>query len=121
MAERDSTGAGLKQGHVHGATDELGDHALGEGHYVTDLHAAVLHLPGWTMVAWKSLAVNASTSNTAERLTQYRRDNWSTARIAMVGFYRDCGLPSLGGSSFCVRPIGAVAPNRLGTDALNSC
>jgi hypothetical protein len=31
---------------VHGATDELGYHALGEGHYVTDLHATVLHLLG---------------------------------------------------------------------------
>ena len=39
-------GAGIKQGHVHGATDELGYHALGEGHYVTDLHATVLHLLG---------------------------------------------------------------------------
>lgn len=39
-------GAGLKRGHVHGATDELGYHALGEGHYVTDLHATVLHLMG---------------------------------------------------------------------------
>ncbi|MDA1049059.1 MAG: DUF1501 domain-containing protein [Planctomycetota bacterium] len=39
-------GAGLKQGHVHGATDELGYHALGDGHYVTDLHATVLHLLG---------------------------------------------------------------------------
>ncbi|MCC6508339.1 MAG: DUF1501 domain-containing protein [Pirellulaceae bacterium] len=39
-------GAGLKKGHVHGATDELGYHALGEGHYVTDLHATVLHLMG---------------------------------------------------------------------------
>jgi hypothetical protein len=39
-------GAGIKKGHVHGATDELGYHALGEGHYVTDLHATVLHLLG---------------------------------------------------------------------------
>lgn len=39
-------GAGLKNGYVHGATDELGYHALGEGHYVTDLHATVLHLMG---------------------------------------------------------------------------
>jgi hypothetical protein len=39
-------GAGLRRGHVHGATDELGYHALGEGHYVTDLHATVLHLLG---------------------------------------------------------------------------
>lgn len=39
-------GAGLKRGYVHGATDELGYHALGEGHYVTDLHATVLHLLG---------------------------------------------------------------------------
>jgi hypothetical protein len=39
-------GAGLKKGHVHGATDELGYHALGDGHYVTDLHATVLRLLG---------------------------------------------------------------------------
>ncbi len=39
-------GAGLKRGYVHGATDELGYHALGKGHYVTDLHATVLHLLG---------------------------------------------------------------------------
>jgi len=39
-------GAGIKKGHVHGATDELGYHALGDGHYVTDLHATVLHLLG---------------------------------------------------------------------------
>lgn len=39
-------GAGLKRGYVHGATDELGYHALGDGHYVTDLHATVLHLLG---------------------------------------------------------------------------
>ncbi|TXT38478.1 MAG: hypothetical protein FD138_362 [Planctomycetota bacterium] len=39
-------GAGLKKGYVHGATDELGYHALGEGHYVTDLHATTLHLLG---------------------------------------------------------------------------
>lgn len=39
-------GAGVKAGYVHGATDELGYNALGEGHYVTDLHATVLHLLG---------------------------------------------------------------------------
>jgi uncharacterized protein (DUF1501 family) len=39
-------GAGLKRGFVHGETDELGYHALGEGHYVTDLHATVLRLLG---------------------------------------------------------------------------
>lgn len=39
-------GAGVKRGYVHGETDELGYHALGEGHYVTDLHATVLHLLG---------------------------------------------------------------------------
>jgi len=39
-------GAGLKKGYVHGATDELGFHALNPGHYVTDLHATVLHLMG---------------------------------------------------------------------------
>lgn len=39
-------GAGIKGGMVHGATDELGFHALEPGHYVTDLHATVLHLLG---------------------------------------------------------------------------
>jgi len=39
-------GAGVKNGYIHGETDELGYHALGEGHYVTDLHATVLHLLG---------------------------------------------------------------------------
>ena len=39
-------GAGVKKGIVHGATDELGFHALEPGHYVTDMHATVLHLLG---------------------------------------------------------------------------
>ncbi len=39
-------GAGVKQGFVHGATDELGFHAVEHPHYVTDVHATVLHLLG---------------------------------------------------------------------------
>ncbi len=39
-------GAGIKKGYVHGETDELGYHALGDAHYVTDLHATVLYLLG---------------------------------------------------------------------------
>ncbi|VTR96582.1 DUF1501 domain-containing protein [Tuwongella immobilis] len=39
-------GAGLKRGIVHGATDELGFHAVESPHYVTDIHATVLHLLG---------------------------------------------------------------------------
>jgi len=39
-------GAGVKRGFTHGETDELGYHALGEGHYVTDVHATVCHLLG---------------------------------------------------------------------------
>ena len=39
-------GAGVKRGYVHGATDELGFHAIEPGHYVTDLHATVLYLMG---------------------------------------------------------------------------
>jgi len=39
-------GAGVKRGHVHGATDELGFHALEPAHYITDIHATVLHLMG---------------------------------------------------------------------------
>ena len=39
-------GGGVKGGVVHGATDELGFHAAEDRHYVTDLHATVLHLLG---------------------------------------------------------------------------
>jgi hypothetical protein len=39
-------GGGLKQGVAHGKTDELGFHAIEERHYVTDIHATVLHQLG---------------------------------------------------------------------------
>jgi hypothetical protein len=39
-------GAGIKGGVAHGATDELGFHAVEYPHYVTDIHATVLHLLG---------------------------------------------------------------------------
>jgi hypothetical protein len=40
------SGGGLRRGIVHGATDELGHHAVENRHYVTDLHATVLHQLG---------------------------------------------------------------------------
>ncbi len=39
-------GGGIKGGTVHGATDEIGFHAAEHRHYVTDLHATVLHQLG---------------------------------------------------------------------------
>lgn len=39
-------GAGVKGGVVEGGTDELGFHAVEGGHYVTDIHATLLHLLG---------------------------------------------------------------------------
>jgi hypothetical protein len=39
-------GGGIKPGIVHGATDELGFHAVEHPHYVTDIHATVLRLLG---------------------------------------------------------------------------
>lgn len=39
-------GGGIKGGVAHGATDELGFHAVENRHYVTDLHATVLHQLG---------------------------------------------------------------------------
>ncbi|MGB8852731.1 MAG: DUF1501 domain-containing protein [Pirellulales bacterium] len=35
-------GGGIKGGHVHGATDDLGFHAVVDRHYVTDIHATIL-------------------------------------------------------------------------------
>ncbi len=39
-------GGGVKAGHVHGATDEYGWHAVEEPVHVHDLHATLLHLMG---------------------------------------------------------------------------
>ena len=39
-------GGGLKRGIVHGATDEIGFHAVENRHYVTDIHATILHQLG---------------------------------------------------------------------------
>ena len=39
-------GGGIKGGVVHGATDELGFHAVEKRHYITDLHATVMHQLG---------------------------------------------------------------------------
>ncbi len=35
-------GGGIKGGVVHGATDEIGFHAVADRHYVTDIHATIL-------------------------------------------------------------------------------
>jgi len=39
-------GGGIKGGVVHGATDEIGFHAVENRHYVTDIHATVLRQMG---------------------------------------------------------------------------
>jgi hypothetical protein len=39
-------GGGVKGGVVHGATDELGFHAVEDRHYVTDIHATIMQLLG---------------------------------------------------------------------------
>jgi len=39
-------GGGIKGGVVDGATDEIGFHAVSDRHYVTDIHATVLHQLG---------------------------------------------------------------------------
>jgi hypothetical protein len=39
-------GGGVKGGLAHGATDELGFHAVVDRHFITDIHATVLHQLG---------------------------------------------------------------------------
>lgn len=39
-------GGGVKGGFVHGKTDEIGFHAVENRHYVTDIHATILHQLG---------------------------------------------------------------------------
>ena len=40
-------GAGLKKGHVHGESDELGFNVVRDPVHVHDLHATLLHLLGF--------------------------------------------------------------------------
>jgi hypothetical protein len=39
-------GGGLRGGIAHGATDEIGFHAVEDRHYITDIHATILHQLG---------------------------------------------------------------------------
>jgi hypothetical protein len=39
-------GGGIRGGIVHGATDEIGFHAVENRHYVTDIHATILRQLG---------------------------------------------------------------------------
>jgi arylsulfatase A-like enzyme len=39
-------GGGIRGGTIHGATDEIGFHAVEHPHYVTDVHATIYHLLG---------------------------------------------------------------------------
>jgi hypothetical protein len=39
-------GGGIKPGVVHGATDEIGFHAVDHRHFITDIHATVMHQLG---------------------------------------------------------------------------
>jgi hypothetical protein len=39
-------GGGIKGGIIHGATDEIGFHGVENRHYVTDIHATILHQLG---------------------------------------------------------------------------
>ena len=39
-------GGGIKGGIIHGCTDEIGFHAVENRHYVTDIHATILHQLG---------------------------------------------------------------------------
>ena len=39
-------GGGIQGGIAHGSTDELGFHAVEDRHYVTDVHATIMHQLG---------------------------------------------------------------------------
>ena len=39
-------GGGIRGGMAHGATDEIGFHAVEDRHYVTDVHATIMHQLG---------------------------------------------------------------------------
>ena len=67
-------GGGVKGGFVHGATDELGFHAVEHPHYVTDIHATVLHLqePGKRLPFHHG---QAGTGEAGERADDHHNDH----------------------------------------------
>ena len=60
-------GGGIQGGIVHGATDELGFHAVEHRHYVTDIHATILHLLGLDSRRLEIPGASGWRSNTAGR------------------------------------------------------
>ncbi len=70
-------GGGIRGGMVHGATDELGFHAVENRHYVTDVHATVLHQLGSIPERWRSQVANASNAITAMSFTTSLRNSHS--------------------------------------------
>ena len=68
-------GGGLKGGVVHGATDEIGFHAVEDRHYVTDIHATVLHQLGLDPADSKCPATSGWRSTTASRSTRSLLDS----------------------------------------------
>ncbi len=60
-------GGGIQGGIVHGATDELGFHAVEHRHYVTDIHATILQLLGLDSRRLEIPGASAWRSNMAGR------------------------------------------------------
>ena len=67
-------GGGLKGGIAHGATDALGFHAIEDRHYVTDIHATVLHQLGIDPRRLEIPAASAWPSTSASRSARSSRD-----------------------------------------------
>ena len=77
-------GGGIKGGVVHGATDEIGFHAVEDRHYVTDIHATILNNSASTPAGSRSRAASGWTSTTgtrSRRSSRDDRDNVASARI----------------------------------------
>ena len=97
-------GGGIKGGNVCGATDELGFHAVQERHYLTDVHATVLHQLGLDAKKLQIRGDAASKPRSVNRSKASSRDGSRVLGGSVNGSER---LPVEGGSK---RRRGGVAP-----------
>ena len=74
-------GGGIKAGIVHGATDEIGFHAVENRHYVTDIHATVLH----------QLGIDPETAGRAGTQAARNRLRETDSRHPCLACCRPCG------------------------------
>ena len=84
-------GGGIKGGIVHGATDEIGYHAVVNRHYVTDIHATLLHQLGLDPLGSRCPATSGWKSISARSFATSWRDRYNSICMLIIFTCENCG------------------------------